>query len=89
MQRVVMPYVPDRCSCFASAGSRREATRRRPGGGWRWRSAGFYASAAKKLTGPLFDQSGIVADFADEATQDHAYEAIHRFLDKSRDHATG
>jgi hypothetical protein len=47
------------------------------------RSGGFYASAAKTLTGPLVDQSGVVADFADETTQDHAYEAIHRFLDKS------
>ena len=48
----------------------------------------FYASAANTLTGPLIDQSGIVADFADVATQDHAYEAIHRFLDRSRGGAT-
>ena len=51
-------------------------------------SGGFYASAAKTLTGPLVDQSTIVADFADEATQDHAYQAIHRFLDKPSDHVT-
>jgi hypothetical protein len=51
-------------------------------------SGTFYASAANTLTGPLIDQSGIVADFADAATQDHAYEAIHRFLDRSRDDAT-
>lgn len=46
------------------------------------RSGGFYASAAKTLTGPLVDQSGVVADFADETAQDHAYEAIHRFIGK-------
>lgn len=47
------------------------------------RSGAFYASAAKTLTGPLVDQSDIVADFAHAATQDHAYQAIHRFLDES------
>jgi hypothetical protein len=52
------------------------------------RNGGFYASAAKTLTGPLVDQSGIVSDFADEATQDHAYQAVHRFLDRSGGHAT-
>ena len=44
------------------------------------------AAQAKTLTGPLVDQSAIVADFADQATQDHAYQAIHRFLDKRSDH---
>lgn len=52
------------------------------------RSGGFYASAAKTLTGPLVDQSTIVADFADQTTQDHAYEAIHCFLDKTGGHVT-
>jgi NAD(P)-dependent dehydrogenase (short-subunit alcohol dehydrogenase family) len=52
------------------------------------RSGGFYASGAKTLTGPLSDQSSIVSDFADETAQDHAYQAIHRFLEKSDDHVT-
>ena len=40
----------------------------------------FYGSAAKVLTGPLVDQSTIVADFADPTIQSNANEAIHRFL---------
>ena len=40
----------------------------------------FYASAANTLTGPLVDQAGIVADFADPTIQSHAREAIHRFI---------
>jgi NAD(P)-dependent dehydrogenase (short-subunit alcohol dehydrogenase family) len=43
-------------------------------------SGKFYASAESTLTGPLVDQATIVADFADEAIQDHAYQAIQRFL---------
>jgi NAD(P)-dependent dehydrogenase (short-subunit alcohol dehydrogenase family) len=43
-------------------------------------SGRFYASAKKTLTGPLLDQATIVADFADETIQDHAYAAIHAFL---------
>lgn len=43
-------------------------------------SGKFYASAANTLTGPLVDQAGIVADFADPTIQGHAYEAVHRFL---------
>lgn len=40
----------------------------------------FYASAGPTLTGPVVDQAAIFADFADEARQDHAYDAIHRHL---------
>jgi hypothetical protein len=43
-------------------------------------SGKFYASAGNTLTGPLVDQAGIVADFADPTIQGHAYEAVHRFL---------
>lgn len=43
-------------------------------------SGKFYASAANTLTGPLVDQAGIVADFADPTIQGRAYEAVHRFL---------
>jgi hypothetical protein len=50
----------------------------------RLHTGGFYASAANTLTGPLLDQSSIVADFADTATQDNAYDAIHRFLGKGQ-----
>ena len=87
MQRVVMPYVGPMfgISHPLEVGAKRLVDALVGDG---LQSGGFYASAAKTLTGPLFDQSGIVADFADEATQDHAYEAIHRFLDRSRGQAT-
>jgi NAD(P)-dependent dehydrogenase (short-subunit alcohol dehydrogenase family) len=50
------------------------------------RSGVFYASAPGKVTGPLVDQSVIVADFKDPAIQQHAYEAIHRFVKKPHSH---
>jgi NAD(P)-dependent dehydrogenase (short-subunit alcohol dehydrogenase family) len=40
----------------------------------------FYASAANTLTGPLVDQAGIFPDLANPSFQDHANEAIHRFI---------
>jgi hypothetical protein len=40
----------------------------------------FYASAANKLIGPLVDQADIFPDLANPSFQDHANEAIHRFL---------
>lgn len=40
----------------------------------------FYASAGGKLTGPLTDQAAIFPDLADPTFQDHADEAIHRFI---------
>jgi NAD(P)-dependent dehydrogenase (short-subunit alcohol dehydrogenase family) len=40
----------------------------------------FYASAANKLTGPLVDQADIFPDLANPSFQDHADEAIHRFI---------
>jgi NAD(P)-dependent dehydrogenase (short-subunit alcohol dehydrogenase family) len=43
-------------------------------------SGGFYAGAQQTLTGLLVNQAGIVADFGDDAVQDHAYGAIHAFL---------
>lgn len=43
-------------------------------------SGKFYASAQNTISGPLVDQAAIVADFADETIQDHAYAAIHAFL---------
>lgn len=43
-------------------------------------SGKFYASAQNTVSGPLFDQAAIVADFADDTIQDHAYAAIHAFL---------
>ncbi len=42
----------------------------------------FYASAAKTITGPVIDQAEIVPDFRDPEIQDHAYEAIQRFVPK-------
>lgn len=50
------------------------------------RSGVFYASRPGKVVGPLVDQSEIVADFKDPATQQRAYEAIHRFVKKPRSH---
>ena len=40
----------------------------------------FYASAANTLTGPLVNQADIFPDLADPSFQDHANEAIHRFI---------
>ena len=40
----------------------------------------FYASAANKVTGPLVDQADIFPDLANPSFQDHANEAIHRFI---------
>jgi hypothetical protein len=43
-------------------------------------SAAFYASAANTLTGPLVNQADFVPDLANPSFQDHANEAIHRFI---------
>jgi len=40
----------------------------------------FYASKAKKLTGPVVDQSTIFSDLSNVTYQDNANEAIHRFI---------
>jgi NAD(P)-dependent dehydrogenase (short-subunit alcohol dehydrogenase family) len=40
----------------------------------------FYASAANKVTGPLVNQADIWPDLANPSFQDHANEAIHRFI---------
>ena len=40
----------------------------------------FYASAANTGTGPLVDQADIFPDLANPSFQDHANEAIHRFI---------
>jgi NAD(P)-dependent dehydrogenase (short-subunit alcohol dehydrogenase family) len=40
----------------------------------------FYASAANTLIGPLVDQVDIFPDLANPSFQDHANEAIHRFI---------
>jgi hypothetical protein len=81
MQRVVMPYVAPmlELSHPLDVGAKRLVDTLLGGP---LPSGTFYASAANTLTGPLIDQSGIVADFADTATQDHAYDAVHRFLDR-------
>jgi NAD(P)-dependent dehydrogenase (short-subunit alcohol dehydrogenase family) len=43
-------------------------------------SGKFYASAAGKMKGPIVDQTNIYPDLADPSFQDHANEAIHRFI---------
>ncbi|CAN5323700.1 hypothetical protein BH11ACT4_BH11ACT4_17590 [soil metagenome] len=40
----------------------------------------FYASAANTITGPLVNQADIFPDLANPTFQDHANEAIHRFI---------
>ena len=79
MNRVLMPRVFPMLGLAhpITAGARRlvEATVRDD-----LDSGKFYASAGNTLTGPLVDQAGIVADFADPTIQGHAYEAVHRFL---------
>jgi NAD(P)-dependent dehydrogenase (short-subunit alcohol dehydrogenase family) len=40
----------------------------------------FYASPAGKLKGPMVDQTDIFPDLANPSFQDHANEAIHRFI---------
>jgi NAD(P)-dependent dehydrogenase (short-subunit alcohol dehydrogenase family) len=40
----------------------------------------FYASAAGKMKGPVVDQADIYPDLSDPTFQDHASEAIHRFI---------
>ena len=79
MNRILMPYVLPRFGLAhpLDAGVRRlvDATVLTD-----LDSGKFYASAAKTLTGPLVDQAGIIADFADPTIQANAYEAVHRFL---------
>jgi NAD(P)-dependent dehydrogenase (short-subunit alcohol dehydrogenase family) len=43
-------------------------------------SGAFYASKADALIGPVVDQSEIFPDLANTVYQDHAYEAVHRFI---------
>ena len=44
------------------------------------KSGRFYASKANALTGTVIDQSTIMPDLANPSYQDHAYEAVHRFI---------
>ena len=43
-------------------------------------SGAFYASGANTLTGPLVNQADFLPDLANPSFQDHANEAIHRFI---------
>ncbi len=45
-----------------------------------FKSGIFYASKAKRLTGPVIDQSSIFPDLNNTAYQDNANSAIHRFI---------
>jgi NAD(P)-dependent dehydrogenase (short-subunit alcohol dehydrogenase family) len=44
------------------------------------KSGVFYGSGPQTLTGPVMDQSEIFPDLANEAIQQHADQAVHRFL---------
>ena len=45
-----------------------------------FQSGVFYASKFPGVTGALVDQSAIFADIGNQAFQDNANEAIHRFI---------
>jgi NAD(P)-dependent dehydrogenase (short-subunit alcohol dehydrogenase family) len=47
----------------------------------------FYASAANTLKGPMVNQADFLPDLANPSFQDHANEAIHRFINKRRSEA--
>ena len=44
------------------------------------RSGVFYASAANTITGPVIDQAETMPELGDPAVQNHAVEAIYRFI---------
>ncbi len=44
------------------------------------KSGAFYASKANTLSGPMMDQSEVFPDLANPLYQDHASEAMHRFV---------
>ena len=44
----------------------------------------FYASAANSLKGPMVNQADFLPDLANPSFQDHANEAIHRFITERR-----
>jgi NAD(P)-dependent dehydrogenase (short-subunit alcohol dehydrogenase family) len=81
MNRVLMPYVLPRLGLAhpVDVGARRLVDASVTDG---LESGRFYASAANTLTGPLIDQATIVADFGDPSIQGHAFDAIHRFVDR-------
>jgi NAD(P)-dependent dehydrogenase (short-subunit alcohol dehydrogenase family) len=78
-QRVLMPYVAPalRMGHRLEEGGRRLETAVTSQS---LRSGVFYASAANTITGPVIDQAEILPELADPAIQDHAAEAIHRFI---------
>lgn len=83
LQRIVMPYV---APAFGIAHQLEVGAKRLVDAisDDSLESGVFYASAPQALTGPLIDQAGIVADFRSETIQDHAYDAIHRFIPEAR-----
>jgi hypothetical protein len=46
----------------------------------RYKTGVFYGTPADEMIGDVVDQAEFLADLANEAFQDNAYEAIHRFL---------
>lgn len=82
LQRIVMPYVGPILGVAhpLEVGAKRLADAVADNS---FDSGVFYASAANTITGPLIDQTGVVADFGGETKQDHAYDAVHRFIPSS------
>jgi NAD(P)-dependent dehydrogenase (short-subunit alcohol dehydrogenase family) len=78
-QRVLMPYVAPALGVGHKLedGAKRLATAVTDES---LQSGVFYASAANTITGPFMDQADIIPDLRNPMTQDHAYEAIHRFI---------
>lgn len=79
MQRIMMPIV---APLFGLAHSLETGAARIVAGltDPSFQSGVFYASAEKKLTGPVMDQSQIFPDLANPTVQQNAEKAIHTFL---------
>jgi NAD(P)-dependent dehydrogenase (short-subunit alcohol dehydrogenase family) len=78
-QRVLMPYV---APAFGLAHRLEDGGRRLVSAVTdpSLRSGVFYGSAANTITGPVIDQAEIMPELGDPAVQNHAVEAIYRFI---------
>ena len=79
IKRVVLPFV---APLFGMAHSLETGSKRIVDGltDTSMKNGVFYASKDGGLTGPVVDQSEIFPDLANQVIQDHADEAVHRFV---------
>ncbi len=79
MKRVLMPFV---APLFGMAHSLQTGSKRIVDAlsDESLKSGVFYGSKSNTLTGPVIDQSEIFPDLANSTFQDHADEAVHRFV---------